>query len=44
MVWLIYCSKKNEIISEETLPRFGLVHRIDKNTSGLMVLAKQKKQ
>ena len=22
------------------LPRFGLVHRIDKNTSGLLVLAK----
>lgn len=27
-------------LSEETLPRFGLVHRIDKNTSGLLVLAK----
>ncbi len=27
-------------ISEELLPRFGLVHRIDKNTSGLLVLAK----
>jgi 23S rRNA pseudouridine1911/1915/1917 synthase len=27
-------------ISEEELPRFGLVHRIDKNTSGLLVLAK----
>jgi len=27
-------------ISEETLPRFGMVHRIDKNTSGLLVLAK----
>lgn len=26
--------------SEEKLPRFGLVHRIDKNTSGLLVLAK----
>ncbi len=25
---------------EETLPRFGLVHRIDKNTSGLLVMAK----
>ena len=25
------------------LPRFGLVHRIDKNTSGLMVLAKTEK-
>lgn len=27
-------------LSEETLPRFGMVHRIDKNTSGLLVLAK----
>ncbi len=27
-------------ITEENLPRFGMVHRIDKNTSGLMVLAK----
>lgn len=27
-------------LTEESLPRFGLVHRIDKNTSGLMVLAK----
>lgn len=27
-------------ISEEELPRFGMVHRIDKNTSGLIVLAK----
>jgi 23S rRNA pseudouridine1911/1915/1917 synthase len=32
--------QRNASISEETLPRFGLVHRIDKNTSGLMVLAK----
>ncbi len=34
-----YLQEKNGI-SEETLPRFGLVHRIDKNTSGLLVLAK----
>lgn len=27
-------------IDESTLPRFGLVHRIDKNTSGLVVMAK----
>jgi 23S rRNA pseudouridine1911/1915/1917 synthase len=27
-------------ITADTLPRFGLVHRIDKNTSGLLVLAK----
>ncbi|MEO6930339.1 MAG: RluA family pseudouridine synthase [Chitinophagaceae bacterium] len=32
--------EENATVSEETLPRFGLVHRIDKNTSGLMVLAK----
>src|SRR5690349_9392570 len=27
----------------ETIPRFGLVHRIDKNTSGLLVIAKSEK-
>jgi 23S rRNA pseudouridine1911/1915/1917 synthase len=27
-------------LSESQLPRFGLVHRIDKNTSGLLVIAK----
>lgn len=32
--------EENSTVSEENLPRFGLVHRIDKNTSGLMVLAK----
>jgi 23S rRNA pseudouridine1911/1915/1917 synthase len=35
-----YLHEKNNSITEETLPRFGLVHRIDKNTSGLLVLAK----
>jgi 23S rRNA pseudouridine1911/1915/1917 synthase len=35
-----YLQEKNKEITEETLPRFGLVHRIDKNTSGLLVLAK----
>jgi len=38
-----YLQQKNPTISEETLPRFGLVHRIDKNTSGLLVLAKNDK-
>ncbi|HTS46080.1 MAG TPA: RluA family pseudouridine synthase [Puia sp.] len=38
-----YLQQKNSAINEETLPRFGLVHRIDKNTSGLMVLAKTEK-
>lgn len=35
-----YLLQQNQSLSEETLPRFGLVHRIDKNTSGLMVLGK----
>ncbi len=35
-----YLHEENQSITEETLPRFGLVHRIDKNTSGLLVLAK----
>jgi 23S rRNA pseudouridine1911/1915/1917 synthase len=35
-----YMRQQHPELSEETLPRFGLVHRIDKNTSGLLVLAK----
>jgi len=35
-----YLLQKNKELSEQDLPRWGLVHRIDKNTSGLMVLAK----
>ena len=35
-----YLRQKNSKLTEENLPRFGLVHRIDKNTSGLMILAK----
>ncbi len=38
-----YLQQKNPTVSEEILPRFGLVHRIDKNTSGLLVLAKSDK-
>jgi 23S rRNA pseudouridine1911/1915/1917 synthase len=38
-----YLQKKNPAISEQLLPRFGLVHRIDKNTSGLLVLGKNEK-
>lgn len=30
----------NPALNEDILPRFGLVHRIDKNTTGLIVLAK----
>jgi 23S rRNA pseudouridine1911/1915/1917 synthase len=32
-----------EGIKEDELPRFGLVHRIDKNTSGLLLIAKTNK-
>jgi 23S rRNA pseudouridine1911/1915/1917 synthase len=35
-----YLQQKNPEVNESTLPRFGLVHRIDKNTSGLLLLAK----
>lgn len=38
-----YLQQQDKSITEEVLPRFGLVHRIDKNTSGLMVLAKSDK-
>jgi len=38
-----HLQKNNPLISEQSLPRFGLVHRIDKNTSGLLVLAKNDK-
>ena len=32
--------EQNPGITEDELPRYGLVHRIDKNTTGLLVLAK----
>ncbi len=35
--------QQNAGINQTNLPRFGLVHRIDKNTTGLMVLAKTAK-
>lgn len=35
-----HLKKFNAALNEEELPRFGLVHRIDKNTSGLLVLSK----
>ena len=38
VVW--YLQKQNPSLNEDELPRYGLVHRIDKNTTGLMVLAK----
>lgn len=38
-----YLQQKDPSFSEQNLPRFGLVHRIDKNTSGLLLLAKTTK-
>ncbi|MES1221757.1 MAG: RluA family pseudouridine synthase, partial [Bacteroidota bacterium] len=38
-----YLQHENPTISEDSLPRYGLVHRIDKNTSGLLALAKTQK-
>lgn len=35
-----YLQQQNPTLEESDLPRFGMVHRIDKNTSGLLVLAK----
>src|SRR5258706_12196927 len=38
-----YLQHETPAINEESLPRYGLVHRIDKNTSGLLALAKSDK-
>ncbi|CAN5220206.1 RluA family pseudouridine synthase [soil metagenome] len=38
-----YLQQKDPTLSEATLSRFGLVHRIDKNTTGLLVMAKNPK-
>src|SRR5690606_26666826 len=38
-----YLLRQNSHLNQTDLPRFGLVHRIDKNTSGLMVLTKNPK-
>src|SRR5690606_30650305 len=38
-----YLQHNGQIIDESELPRYGLVHRIDKNTSGLLVMAKKQK-
>src|SRR5438093_8563595 len=38
-----YLKQENPLLSDENLPRFGLVHRIDKNSSGLLVIAKTEK-
>ncbi|MBS1729212.1 MAG: RluA family pseudouridine synthase [Bacteroidetes bacterium] len=36
-----YLLQQNPSLDEDILPRYGLVHRIDKNTTGLLVLAKK---
>jgi 23S rRNA pseudouridine1911/1915/1917 synthase len=38
-----YLKTQNPNIDDSVLPRFGMVHRIDKNTTGLLVLAKTPK-
>ena len=38
-----YLKQQNPTIDESELSRFGLVHRIDKNTTGLLVMAKTQK-
>ena len=38
-----YLQKKDPAVDETMLARFGLVHRIDKNTTGLLVMAKTPK-
>ena len=38
-----HLKEQNPGLDETELPRFGLVHRIDKNTSGLLVMAKTQK-
>ncbi|MBN9295780.1 MAG: RluA family pseudouridine synthase [Filimonas sp.] len=37
---LYHLMQQNPELTEESLPRYGLVHRIDKNTTGLIVFAK----
>lgn len=39
--FLYHLLQQNPNLTEEDLPRYGMVHRIDKNTTGLMVLAKK---
>ena len=38
-----HLKQQNPNLDENELNRFGLVHRIDKNTSGLLVMAKEQK-
>ncbi len=38
-----YLKQQNPNLNEDELARFGMVHRIDKNTTGLLVIAKNQK-
>ncbi|MBX2940576.1 MAG: RluA family pseudouridine synthase [Ferruginibacter sp.] len=38
-----HMQQQNPELNDQSLPRYGMVHRIDKNTSGLLVLAKTTK-
>ncbi len=38
-----YLQQQDPTITDTNLPRFGMVHRIDKNTSGLIIMAKTSK-
>ena len=40
MELLIIFLQQKPNLTEEDLPRYGLVHRIDKNTTGLIAVAK----
>lgn len=40
---LAYYLKEDPSATEPAIPRFGLVHRIDKNTSGILVVGKSEK-
>lgn len=39
--FMYHVLQQNPNLTEDDLPRFGMVHRIDKNTTGLLVLAKK---
>ena len=40
MLFYLSFKQQNPDLDEKVLPRYGLVHRIDKNTSGLLLVAK----
>ena len=40
---IAWYQQQHNLVNTTAMPRFGLVHRIDKNTSGLLVIAKNDK-